>query len=168
MKNTFGQSVSVTLFGESHGPEIGAVIDGLAPGIPVDEAFIAHQLTLRRPSGRISTARREADPFRVVSGVFQGRTTGAPLAILMVGRHRGNFHQQMLWLMAFTALYAVAFFIVHSHVYGMLHMACWFAVPLLYLYNGERGKCRWLGTFFYWYYPVHMLIIGIIARLLAS
>ena len=57
MKNTFGTSVSVTLFGESHGPEIGAVVDGLAPGLPVDEAFIASQLTLRRPAGRISTAR---------------------------------------------------------------------------------------------------------------
>ena len=83
MKNTFGTSVAVTLFGESHGPEIGAVIDGLAPGIPVDEAFIAAQLTLRRPAGKISTARQEADAFRIVSGVFAGQTTGAPLAILI-------------------------------------------------------------------------------------
>ena len=83
MKNTFGASVSVTLFGESHGAEIGAVIDGLAPGLPVDEAFIASRLTLRRPAGRISTARREADSFRIVSGVFEGRTTGTPLAILI-------------------------------------------------------------------------------------
>ena len=83
MKNTFGSSVSVTLFGESHGAEIGAVIDGLAPGIPVDEAFIAAQLTLRRPAGKISTARREADPFRIVSGVFEGKTTGTPLALLI-------------------------------------------------------------------------------------
>ena len=83
MKNTFGTSVAVTLFGESHGTEIGAVIDGLAPGLPVDEGFIAAQLTLRRPAGRISTARREADAFRIVSGVFEGRTTGTPLAILI-------------------------------------------------------------------------------------
>jgi len=83
MKNTFGSSVSVTLFGESHGAEIGAVIDGLAPGIPVDEAFIAAQLTLRRPAGKISTARQEADPFRIVSGIFEGKTTGTPLALLI-------------------------------------------------------------------------------------
>ena len=83
MKNTFGTSVSVTLFGESHGPEIGAVVDGLAPGLPVDESFIAAQLTLRRPAGKISTARQEADAFRIVSGVFEGRTTGTPLAILI-------------------------------------------------------------------------------------
>ncbi len=83
MKNTFGNSVSITLFGESHGAEIGAVIDGLAPGIAVDEDFIRHQLTLRRPQGRISTARVESDPFRIVSGVFEGRTTGTPICILI-------------------------------------------------------------------------------------
>ena len=83
MKNTFGSSVSVTLFGESHGAEIGAVIDGLAPGIPVDESFISGQLTLRRPAGKISTARQEADAFRIVSGVFNGKTTGTPVAILI-------------------------------------------------------------------------------------
>ena len=83
MKNAFGSSVIVTLFGESHGPEIGIVIDGLAPGIPVDRSFIAHQLDLRRPSGNISTARQESDLFRLVSGVFQGKTTGTPLAILI-------------------------------------------------------------------------------------
>ncbi|MBQ9759930.1 MAG: chorismate synthase [Clostridia bacterium] len=83
MKNTFGQSVAVTLFGESHGAEIGAVIDGMAPGILVDEDFIRHQLTLRRPAGKISTARVESDPFRIVSGVFEGRTTGTPICILI-------------------------------------------------------------------------------------
>ena len=83
MKNTFGQSVAVTLFGESHGPEIGAVLDGLAPGIEVDEDFIRHQLTLRRPTSKISTARVEADEFRIVSGMFEGRTTGTPLCILI-------------------------------------------------------------------------------------
>ena len=83
MKNTIGGSVRVTLFGESHGAEIGAVLDGLAPGIRVDEAYIAGKLALRRPTGRISTARREADPFRIVSGVFEGRTTGTPIAILI-------------------------------------------------------------------------------------
>lgn len=81
MKNTFGQSVSLTLFGESHGGQIGAVLDGLAPGIPVDEAFIAHQLTLRRPKGGISTARQEEDPFVIASGVFEGKTTGTPILI---------------------------------------------------------------------------------------
>ena len=83
MKNTFGQSVAVTLFGESHGEMIGAVLDGLAPGLHIDEDFIRHQLSLRRPQGKISTPRVEADEFRIVSGVFEGKTTGTPLCILI-------------------------------------------------------------------------------------
>ena len=83
MKNTFGSSVTVTLFGESHGPEIGAVLDGLAPGIPVEEDYIAAQLALRRPADALSTARREPDAFRVISGVYRGVTTGTPLCILV-------------------------------------------------------------------------------------
>lgn len=83
MKNTFGQSVAITLFGESHGEYIGAVLDGMAPGLTVDEAFIRHQLSLRRPQGKISTARVEADEFKIISGVFEGKTTGTPLCILI-------------------------------------------------------------------------------------
>ena len=83
MKNTFGSSVAVTLFGESHGAAVGAVLDGMAPGVPVDEGFIARQLELRRPYGTISTARREPDAFEIVSGVFEGKTTGTPLCILI-------------------------------------------------------------------------------------
>lgn len=83
MKNTLGTSVAVTVFGESHGPAIGAVIDGLAPGIPIDNSFIEAQLTKRRPAGKISTARVEADKFEVLSGVFNGKTTGTPIAILI-------------------------------------------------------------------------------------
>ena len=81
MKNTFGQSVSVTLFGESHGSAIGAVLDGLMPGCPVDEGFISEQLTKRRPAGKISTQRVEADQFKILSGVYNGYTTGTPIAI---------------------------------------------------------------------------------------
>lgn len=83
MKNTLGSSVAVTIFGESHGECIGAVIDGLAPGIKIDEDFIAHQLTLRRPAGKTGTKRVEKDDFRIVSGVFGGKTTGAPLCIII-------------------------------------------------------------------------------------
>ena len=83
MNNTFGTRVALTLFGESHGPEIGCVIDGLRPGLRVDEDYIAHRLALRRPGGPGSSARVEKDPFRIVSGVWQGRTTGTPLCILI-------------------------------------------------------------------------------------
>ena len=81
MKNTFGQSVTATLFGESHGPAVGIVLDGLAPGIPVDEEAIGALLAKRRPSSALDTARQEPDPFQILSGVFAGKTTGTPLCI---------------------------------------------------------------------------------------
>ena len=83
MKNTFGTSVAVTLFGESHGEYIGATIDGLAPGIDIDYDYIAHMLSLRRPAGKISTPRQEQDNFKIVSGVYKGKTTGTPITILI-------------------------------------------------------------------------------------
>ena len=88
MKNTFGTSVALTLFGESHGEMIGAVLDGLAPGIAVEEAAIEAALQKRRPQGAVSTARREQDPFRIVSGVFNGKTTGTPLCILIPNENK--------------------------------------------------------------------------------
>lgn len=83
MKNSFGNAINVTVFGESHGAGVGILVDGICPGLRVDEDFIAHQLTLRRPSGKISTGRREADEFVIRSGVFCGHTTGAPLCIFI-------------------------------------------------------------------------------------
>ncbi len=83
MSNSIGKSVILTLSGESHGEMICAVLDGLAAGIPVDEGFIAAQLSKRRPSGITDTARVEPDDFRIVSGVFNGMTTGAPVTILI-------------------------------------------------------------------------------------
>ncbi len=81
MKNTIGNSLTVTLFGESHGKAIGAVIDGIASGIEVDEEYIASQLTRRRPKDETSTPRQEKDEFSILSGVFEGYTTGAPICI---------------------------------------------------------------------------------------
>lgn len=83
MKNTFGDNLSITLFGESHGVAIGAVLDGVAPGIPVDKAFIESQLSLRRPQGKISTPRRETDSFKILSGVLNGFTCGTPICIVI-------------------------------------------------------------------------------------
>lgn len=82
MKNVFGNSITVTLFGESHGDQIGVVIDGVAPGIQVDMDFMRKQLNLRKPHGKISTQRVESDEPHIVSGVFEGKTTGTPICIL--------------------------------------------------------------------------------------
>ena len=83
MKNTFGNNITITLFGESHGEAIGCVLDGIAPGIEVDEDFIALQIEKRKGIDSISTPRREADKVRILSGVFQGRTTGTPIALMI-------------------------------------------------------------------------------------
>ena len=83
MKNTFGNSLSVCIFGESHGKAIGIVMDGLAPGIDVDEKTIAAFLEKRRPKSELDTARREPDDFEILSGVFGGKSTGTPVAIMI-------------------------------------------------------------------------------------
>ena len=83
MKNTFGNNITVTLFGESHGEYIGAVLDGLAPGIKIDRDYISAKLEQRKPRGKISTARVEGDEFVIASGEFRGFTTGTPLTILI-------------------------------------------------------------------------------------
>lgn len=83
MKNSFGNSITVTLFGESHGAAIGAVVDGLAPGIRIDDEYIAARLCERRPAGKISTSRVEADEYEILSGVFDGFTTGTPLTLII-------------------------------------------------------------------------------------
>lgn len=82
MKNIFGNSITVSLFGESHGEQIGVVIDGLAPGLDVNMDFMKKQLELRKPHGKISTQRVETDEPHIVSGVFEGKTTGTPICIL--------------------------------------------------------------------------------------
>ena len=88
MKNVYGNNITLTLFGESHGAAIGAVLDGIAPGMEVDEEFIRHQLTLRRPSGDISTKRSEADKFSILSGVYNGKTTGTPICIVIENENK--------------------------------------------------------------------------------
>lgn len=82
--NTFGHLFRVTTFGESHGPAIGCVIDGCPPLVPLSEVDLQPYLDKRRPGqSRYTTQRREADEARIVSGVFEGQTTGAPIAVLI-------------------------------------------------------------------------------------
>ena len=83
MKNTFGNNISITLFGESHGEYIGAVLDGVCAGIEIDEEYVKARLEQRKPHGAISTKRHEPDEVNIVSGVFGGVTTGTPITILI-------------------------------------------------------------------------------------
>jgi chorismate synthase len=82
--NTFGSYVRITTFGESHGRAIGAVIDGVRPGLPIDMDFIQHELDRRRPGqSAVTTSRSEADRVEILSGVFEGKTTGTPVCMLI-------------------------------------------------------------------------------------
>jgi len=82
--NTFGRIFRMTTFGESHGPAIGCVIDGCPPGLEIDADYIKHELT-RRATGRSrhTSQRKEKDDVQILSGVFEGRTTGTPIALVI-------------------------------------------------------------------------------------
>jgi len=82
--NTFGKLFTVTSFGESHGLGLGAIIDGCPPGLPLCEADLQDDLDRRRPgTSRYTTARREPDKVKIMSGVFEGKTTGTPIGLLI-------------------------------------------------------------------------------------
>ena len=82
--NTFGKLFSITTFGESHGPALGCIVDGCPPGIALECADIQQDLDRRRPGqSRYTTQRREADAVRILSGVFEGKTTGTPIGLLI-------------------------------------------------------------------------------------
>lgn len=95
MRNTFGNVLTITLFGESHGAAVGAVLDGLAPGTVIDEEYIKARMDKRRAYGRISTARQETDEVEILSGVFEGRATGTPLTLLIrnADTHSGDYSE---------------------------------------------------------------------------
>ena len=82
--NTFGHLFRVTTWGESHGPALGATVDGCPPGIAIDEAMLQHWLDRRKPGqNRFTTQRREPDAVRILSGTFEGRTTGTPIQLMI-------------------------------------------------------------------------------------
>ena len=84
MSSTYGVLFKISTFGESHGPGIGVVIDGCPAGLTFDTDFIQHELDRRKPGqSRITTQRREADEFEILSGVFEGQTQGTPIALLI-------------------------------------------------------------------------------------
>ena len=92
MRNTFGHLFTLTTFGESHGEAIGGVVDGMPAGISIDMAFIQQELNRRRPGqSAITTSRQEADQVELLSGVFEGKSTGAPIGFIV---RNTNQHSQ--------------------------------------------------------------------------
>ncbi len=82
--NSFGHLFRVTTWGESHGPALGATVDGCPPGVPIDEDMIQHWLDKRKPGqNKFTTQRREPDAVRIMSGVFEGQTTGTPIQLMI-------------------------------------------------------------------------------------
>lgn len=82
--NSFGQIFKITTFGESHGAAIGVIIDGCPPNIAIDLDFIQDELDKRKPGqSKITTQRKESDTFQILSGVFEGKTTGTPIAVMI-------------------------------------------------------------------------------------
>ena len=84
--NSIGQLFRVTTWGESHGTALGAVVDGCPSGIPLSAEDIQRDLDRRRPGGRLTTPRREPDEVQILSGVFEGITTGTPVSLVVFNR----------------------------------------------------------------------------------
>jgi len=97
MRNTFGHIFTLTTFGESHGEAVGGVIDGMPAGIDIDLEFIQHELDRRRPGqSHITTARDEADQVELLSGVFEGKSTGCPIGFIVRNKnHRSQDYEEM-------------------------------------------------------------------------
>lgn len=91
--NTFGEIIRTTTFGESHGAAVGAVLDGIPPGIPLSEEDIQIELDRRRPGqSSITTPRKESDTIHFLSGVFEGKTTGTPLCMVVYNSNQNSSH----------------------------------------------------------------------------
>ena len=88
----------------------------------------------------------------------------ASLCILAFGTNRGKFKTQMLWMIFYVAIYATVYFFAIDKIYGLLQMAVVFAIPIIMMYNGQRGKSQRLNKMmkwlFYIYYPLHLFVIG--------
>ena len=92
MRNTFGNIFTLTSFGESHGEAVGGVVDGMPAGIDIDMEFVQRELDRRRPGqSDITSSRREADRVELLSGVFEGKSTGAPIGFTV---RNTNQHSQ--------------------------------------------------------------------------
>lgn len=89
----------------------------------------------------------------------------AALCILAFGTNRGNFKKQMLWMTFYAVIYAMVYFFAVDKVYGLIQISVVFSIPVIGLYNGERGKNlsvnRFMKWLFYIYYPLHLMVIGL-------
>lgn len=90
----------------------------------------------------------------------------AAMAVAFIGTNRGNFRAQMGWMMVWSAVYAIVYFFFIDRVYAIVQLFTCLSIPLLRCYNGQRGSWKAMGKVFYWYYPVHLFLCGLLRILL--
>lgn len=90
----------------------------------------------------------------------------AAMAVLFIGSNRGNFKAQMTWMMVWTFVYAAVYFVFIDKVYAFVQLFTCLSIPLLRLYNGQRGQWKGMGKLFYAFYPAHLFLCGLLRILL--
>jgi len=116
-----------------------------------------------RESDKLKTWQKNLILFPVIWAAFPADwSSPAALAILYMGLNYGNFKKQMISLIICIAMYAIIYALFLNVVYGIMQMLIVLAIPLLYQYNGQRGTWKGMKWFFYIYYPLHLIILGLI------
>ena len=90
----------------------------------------------------------------------------ATMAVVFIGSYRGEFKKQMMWMMLWTFVYAAVYFFFIDRVYALIQLFTCLSIPLLKLYNGQRGQWKGMGKLFYIYYPLHLFLCGLLRVLL--
>ena len=90
----------------------------------------------------------------------------AAMAVFFMGANRGNFRAQMFWMVLWTAVYALVYFLFLDRIYGLLQLGTCLAIPLLRMHNGQKGRWKAMGKVFYLYYPAHLFACGLLKNLL--
>ncbi|MBF6676872.1 chorismate synthase, partial [Campylobacter sp. RM12321] len=92
--NTFGTKLRLSTFGESHGVAIGGILDGLPSNVKIDESFIQNELDKRKPGSKFATSRKESDKVQILSGVFNGLSTGCPIGFIIHNENQKSSHYE--------------------------------------------------------------------------
>ena len=115
--NSFGKKIKFSTFGESHGTALGCLLDGVPAGLKIDESYIQSELDRRKPGkSEFETARKEADKVEILSGVFEGLSTGTPIAMVIYNTNQMYFVQVMLILLTFTSMASETIVVADDHL----------------------------------------------------
>ena len=111
MNNSFGKIYRISTYGESHGSAIGVIIDGCPPGVEIDKKHIQKELDRRKPGqSKITTQRKESDSVEILSGIFNGKSTGSPISLLIKNKDHKTITAEDSAIAAITFLESIIFF----------------------------------------------------------